>query len=174
MKRIGSLFLIPILVLAGCGKETEPSRRPAAGGEPAPFATTASQIHATIEAVDIPTVMMVGATTNITFRVKNMGPEAWAAGPGKNAAVRFGYHWADPGTKGNWDSVVWDDSNRGDLSADVPPQGTATVTMKVKALPQPSENCKLVIEPMIELVGWQTAGPFVATISIREKPPEPK
>ncbi|HEU5250294.1 MAG TPA: hypothetical protein VFW15_09950, partial [Thermoanaerobaculia bacterium] len=82
--------------------------------------------------------------------------------------LRFGYHWANPTLRSDWQSLVWDDGMRAMLPADVPPGGTASLTLRVKAPAKPHADYKLVIAPLLEGTqgGWTTTTPHVANVAV--------
>lgn len=141
---------------------------PSASAAPPPIvATDPALVHAEFLEVTVPPTVRAGSDFEIAFRVRNAGTETWSAR--SETPLRFGYHWADPTGRGNWESVVWDDGTRAPLPADVPPGGEARLRLKVHALPGASPGCKLVVAPVVDGLaksGWHTEHVHVATVDI--------
>ena len=173
MKRIHRpvhLAVMAVLLLApACSRKESASQASEAGlpaqGTNASYLTRIEDIRVEYRPLDIPTAMAAGSEVSIRFEVRNTGSTTWPAHG--TPPFRFGYHWADPEGRGNWDSVVWDDGHRGDLTVDVPPGKAVTITLPVRALPKKAKGCKLVIAPLFESSGgWSVDFPYVATVDI--------
>lgn len=172
MKRIhrpAHLAVMAVLLLAAaCSRKESASGASEAGPARAtnvPYLTRVEEIRVEYRPLDIPATMAAGSEVTVRFEAKNTGNTTWPAHG--TPPFRFGYHWADPEGTGSWDSVVWDDGNRGDLTVDVPPGGVATITLPVRALPKRAKGSKLIIAPLFERSGgWSVDVPYVATVDI--------
>lgn len=173
MKKIRRLiqvaFLFVLLLAPACARKEPTSQtteaRVQAPASNAPYLTRVEEIRVEYRPVDVPTAMAAGSEVTVRFEAKNTGSATWPAHG--TPPFRFGYHWADPEGRGNWDSVVWDDGNRGDLTVDVPPGAVATITLPVKALPKTTKGSKLIIAPLFETTGgWSADAPYVVTVDI--------
>lgn len=141
--------------------------RPISLGSEGPVLTDPLLIRPVYVDVEAPESVGAGQSFEVAFGVRNNGTQTWPAHT--KAPLRFGYHWADPEGQGNWNSVVWDDGTRASLTADVPPGGSARLTMTVKALPKASPGCKLIVAPVIDGLaksGWHTEHVHVTTVDI--------
>ena len=136
----------------------------------APNVSRASEVRVAYRPIRIPHTLKPGAEAAIQFEARNIGNGGW---PSKGSLVlRFGYHWADPEGTGSWNSIVWDDSHRGEITSDVPPDGKAIINLSVRAPDRSCADCKLIIAPLLEGsagVEWSTYTPsaYVATVDVR-------
>jgi hypothetical protein len=162
--------LVTVLLLTeACSKPEGPKPSSEAGvpapATTAPYLTRIEEIRVEYRPVEVPNVMPAGSRVVVRFEATNTGSTTWPAHG--TPPFRFGYHWADPEGRGTWDSVVWDDGSRGDLTAEVPPGGKVTITLPVKAPPGKTKHGKLIIVPLFETNGgWSVKVPYVATIDI--------
>jgi hypothetical protein len=108
--------------------------------------------------------MAPGSEAKVRVEAKNVGTAAWPSA-GDHPFV-LGYHWEAPGADGAWAVVLWDDSNRAVLDADVPPGKSVVLTLPVKALPNPCPNCRLVIAPLLEMKVWSENAKSIAPVNI--------
>jgi hypothetical protein len=131
------------------------------GAEPTPSAASAAspgitssgeEIRVEYEAVPIPTRMAPGSQVDVRLQVKNVGTKPWPSGG--EFPLHFGYHWESSRGQGQWETLVWDDSNRGSLPADVQPGETVEVTLPVRAPAKPCAGCRVVIGPLLEMKAW--------------------
>jgi hypothetical protein len=173
MKKIGRpipVAVVSVLLLTPACARKEPVSEATEAGSPArasnaPYLTRIEEIRVEYRPIEIPTAMAAGSEMTIQFEAKNKGTTTWPSHG--TPPLRFGYHWSDPEGRGNWNAVVWDDGNRGDLNLDVPPGGSAIISMRVKALPTPAKACKLILAPLLETTGgWSLDAPYVATVDI--------
>lgn len=155
-----------ILSLAGCGRSREAAsaERAQTGGAATPVAPDLDGLQVEFVSQDVPGHLAPGAAAKVRLEVKNPGSKAWPAA-GDHPLV-FGYHWEAPGADGNWGVVLWDDSNRAGLPADVPAGETVVVTLPVKALPTACPNCRLVIAPLLEMKTWSEKAKSITPVDI--------
>src|SRR5881397_4010427 len=115
------------LFLAGCGRSRElavPERAERSAASSSPYVTDVAEIKVEYRPVAIPGRMAVNSQADVQFEAKNTGAKTWPRGG--DFPLVFGYHWASPTPNGEWETVLWDDSNRGVLKADTKP-GEAVV-----------------------------------------------
>src|SRR6476469_9241872 len=152
--------------LVACGRCGEKSAGGANTGAPAASvpAPDLDGLKVEFRSADVPAHMAPGSQTKVRLEAKNVGDRPWPATG--NFPLVFGYHWEAPGADGNWAMVVWDDSSRAVLPADVPPGESVVVTLPVKALPNPCPNCRIVIAPLLEMKAWSETAKSVAPVNI--------
>jgi len=177
MKRGGfrlpaATVLLLVAASPGCWKEDRPAAvegQPLSRAASIPFEyeTRPENIRVEYRSIEMPSEFPAGKVVEVKFEVRNAGARSWAASG--DLPLRFGYHWSDPERTGNWDSIIWDDGNRGHLRADLAPAGEAAVTLPVKAPAKPNRGYKLIIAPLLEGSGpgWTTEVPYVATVDVR-------
>ena len=155
-----------ILSLAGCGRSREAAsaERAQTGGAATPVAPDLDGLEVQFLSAAIPAQMASGSEAKVRVEAKNVGGTAWPSA-GDHPLV-FGYHWEAPGADGNWGVVLWDDSNRAGLPADVPAGETVVVTLPVKALPTACPNCRLVIAPLLEMKTWSEKAKSITPVDI--------
>jgi hypothetical protein len=95
---------------------------------------------------DIPATMPAGKPTAIKVSVKNTGDWAWK--PERIYPVRLSYRWVASN-----EHALPQDSVRGELTAPVPPGGTANFNMSVAAPKEPG-NYQLQVDLVEELVAF--------------------
>jgi hypothetical protein len=155
--RFAILFLASAAIF-GCGRTPETEAPVDAQGGP----TAPKPAHNTyaLEWVsnDIPATMPAGKPASIKVSVKNTGDWPWndpfAANPSQpngTYAVRLSYRWMAPNGQ-----ALPQDSARGELTAPVPPGGTAKFTMTVTA-PKDPGNYQLQVDLVEELVVFFSA-----------------
>jgi hypothetical protein len=172
MRRLGLASLAIVfcsVLLAGCGRshESPNAERTDTGAAPAPAAAAAPDLdglQVEFRSATVPAHMAPGSEVEVRLEAKNVGTSAWPAA-GDHPFV-FGYHWESPGADGNWAVVLWDDSNRAALKADVAPGETVVVTLPVKALGNACPNCRLVIAPLLEMKAWSETAKSIAPVNI--------
>lgn len=157
--RLSSVALAATALLAsGCGREVPGTGQPAtsapaASAGAAGKVVTAADVKAEIEPLDVSASMSAGGTVNARVKLTNKGTLGWSAQG--NPKLMMGYHWYDPdGNQGQWAPVVWDDGNRGALPKDVAPGESVEVSFPVKALPKPTKNAKLILNPFLHDVNF--------------------
>ena len=150
------------LILSGCGRSPEAAS--AARTDTSGAAPDLDGQQVEFRSVEVPAHMAPGSRTEVRLEAKNVGTKSWPAA-GAYPFV-FGYHWEAPGADGNWGVVLWDDSNRGILKADVRPGQTVVVTLPVKALPNACPNCRIVIAPLLEMKMWSDTAKSIAPVNI--------
>jgi hypothetical protein len=152
-------------VFTACGRSRETNAGGANAGAAAPAAALdLDGLKVEFRSADVPTHMAPGSQANVRVEAKNVGDRAWPADG--DAPLHFGYHWEAAGADGNWAVIVWDDSNRAGLTADVPPGGSVVVTLPVKAVPNPCPNCRIVIAPLLEMKAWSETAKSIASVNI--------
>lgn len=149
---------LAVLVLAGvslpalsCGR----AEKTAGGGEPAAAAPASGgieQMQVEFRTLSAPSRLGPGEPGEVRFEAKNVGSTSWPA-TGESPFV-FGYHWEEPAGEGQWQTVVWDDSNRGTLASDVAPGQSVVVTLPVRALARRCAGCRIVVAPLLEMKAW--------------------
>jgi hypothetical protein len=170
MKRLGTSSLAVVLIVslfAACRRSSETTTAKPSGtdsGAPAASAPDLDGFEVEFPSAAVPARMAPGAAAKVRLEVKNVGSKAWPSG-GDHPLV-FGYHWEAPGADGNWGVVLWDDSNRGTLPANVPPGETVVVTLPVKALPNACPSCRLVIAPLLEMKAWSEKAKSITPVNI--------
>jgi hypothetical protein len=168
MRKLGPATLaiaVYALVFAACGRSHETKAGgTTAGSAPPAAAPDLDGLKVEFRSADVPPHMAPGSQANVRVEAKNAGDRAWPAGG--DSPLHFGYHWEAPGADGNWAVLVWDDSNRAGLTADVPPGESVVVTLPVKALPNPCPNCRIVIVPLLEMKAWSETAKSVAPVNI--------
>ena len=153
---------VGLLVPAGCGRSREtPGASPQAA---APAAPDLDGLQVEFVSADVPPHMAPGSEAKVRLEAKNVGTKAWPAAG--DFPFVFGYHWEAPGADGNWEVVQWDDSHRAILPMDVPPGESVTVTLPVKALPNPCPNCRIVIAPLLEMKAWSEVAKSITPVNI--------
>jgi hypothetical protein len=155
------------LLFAACGRSRElavPERAERSAASSSPYVTDVAEIKVEYRPVAIPARMAVNSRADVQFEAKNTGAKTWPRGG--DFPVVFGYHWVSPTANGEWETVLWDDSNRGVLKADTKPEEAVIVTMPVRALPRACPNCKLVIAPLLEMKAWSETAHYVAPVNI--------
>jgi hypothetical protein len=152
-----------VLGLSGCGRshETASAGRTDAGTAPAP---DLDGLQVEFRSAAVPAHMAPGSEAQVRIEAKNVGTKAWPTGG--DAPLHFGYHWEAPGADGNWAVVLWDDSNRAALKADVPPGETVVVMLPVRALAKACPNCRLVVVPLLEMKAWSETAKSIAPVNI--------
>jgi hypothetical protein len=131
------------------------------------FASSPTEIRVDYSRVRVPAEIRAGSVGQVRLTVRNRSTQLWnSSGP---SALEFGYHWADPDRRGDWDSIIWDDGHRGRLTRIVRPEETGTVTIPVLAPAVPGPAYRLVIAPVLEGPngGWKTDAPYVTTVCVR-------
>ncbi len=174
LRTIRALPAVLVVLAFSCARKEALSATP---GEPtnssapaAPYVSRASEIRVAYRPISIPDSLKPATEAAVQFEARNTGSGAW---PSKGPLVlRFGYHWADPKGTGSWNSIVWDDGHRGEITSDVPPDGKATIHLSVRALDRSCGACKLIIAPLLQgsaRVDWSTDTPsaYVATVDVR-------
>jgi hypothetical protein len=170
MKMRGLVVLtigVSVLGLAACGRsnETGTAARTDTSAAPAPAAgPDLDGLLVEFRSATVPANMAPGSEAQVRVEAKNVGTKAWPATG--DSPLHFGYHWEAPGADGNWAVVLWDDSNRAGLEADVKPGETVAVTLPVKALPNACPNCRLVIAPLLEMKAWSETAKSITPINI--------
>jgi 4-amino-4-deoxy-L-arabinose transferase-like glycosyltransferase len=120
-----------------------------------------------LQALSVPAQTRAGETFRVRFVAQNTGAIAW---PSSGAtAIRFGYHWSDPDRTGRWDSVVWDDGHRANLTSTVAPGQSLQISMDVAAPAAPGPTYRLVIAPYVEgpSGGWINRDHLLATVAVQ-------
>lgn len=170
-----TIWALPVLVLlsSSCARKEPLSETPEqtrrSSHALAPNVGRAHEIRVGYRPIEIPRAMKPRAEAGVQFEARNIGSGTW---PSKGTLVfRFGYHWSDPEGTGSWTSIVWDDSHRADLPADVPPGGTVVINLNVRAIDRECEKCKLIIAPLLEGAAggeWtiETETHYVATVDV--------
>ena len=157
--------VLSVSVLAACGRSGDKSAGGTNTGAPAaPSAPDLDGLKVEFRSADVPAHMAPGSQANVRVEARNAGDRAWPAGG--DTPLHFGYHWEAPGADGNWAVLVWDDSNRAGLTADVPPGESVVVTLPVKAVPNPCSNCRIVIVPLLEMKVWSETAKSIAPVNI--------
>jgi hypothetical protein len=156
--------VLSVSALAACGRSRETSAGGTNTAAPAAAAPDLDGLKVEFRSADVPAHMAPGSQVNVRVEARNAGDRAWPAGG--DTPLHFGYHWEAPGADGNWAVVVWDDSRRAGLPADVPPGESVVVTLPVKALPNPCPNCRIVIAPLLEMKAWSETAKSVAPVNI--------
>jgi hypothetical protein len=147
---------VGVLVLIGCARSEKAAAPPAERATAAAPAAAVDEISVEFRTLSVPGRLAPGEASEVKFEAKNVGPKPWLA-TGEFPLV-FGYHWEEPAGEAQWQTVVWDDSNRGTLPSDVAPGQSVVVTLPVRALPRPCAGCRLVVAPLLEMKAWsQTA-----------------
>ena len=172
MRRLGLASLAIVfcsLLFGGCGRshESPNAERTDTGAAPAPAAAAAPDLdglQVEFRSAAVPAHMAPGSEVEVRLEAKNVGTSAWPA-TGDHPFV-FGYHWESPAADGNWAVVLWDDSHRAALKADVAPGETVVVTLPVKALGNACPNCRLVIAPLLEMKAWSETAKSIAPVNI--------
>lgn len=158
---------VSVLGLAACGPshETASAPRTDTGAAPAPAqAPDLDGLQVEFRSAVVPAQMAPGSEAQVRVEAKNVGTRAWPAAG--DFPFVFGYHWEAPGADGNWAVVLWDDSHRAALKADVEPGETVVVTLPVKALRNACPNCRLVIAPLLEMKAWSETAKSIAPVNI--------
>ncbi|HEY6065616.1 MAG TPA: hypothetical protein VIY96_05640 [Thermoanaerobaculia bacterium] len=168
--RIGTAAaVVALLAVSSCARKEQPgpgaeqvaeSRQAAA---PA-YVQDVARVRSQYRDVQVPARMQSGSEVVVRFVARNIGVETWPAKGDR--PVRFGLHWSNPSRSGSWQAIVWDDGSRADLPGDVPPGGTADLTLRVKAPAQRGSGYKLIVAPLIEGAGWTTDTPYVADVEV--------
>jgi hypothetical protein len=170
MKTIGLAGLaigLGVVTLSGCGRSREaavPERAERSAASSSAYVTDVGEIKVEYRPVAIPDRMAPNSRADVQFEAKNTGAKAWPSGG--DFPLVFGYHWASPAVNGEWETVLWDDSNRGVLKADTKPGESVIVTLPVHALPRACPSCKLVIAPLLEMKAWSESARYVAPVNI--------
>lgn len=148
------LFLgLGVLILLGCApSEKAGSHATESAPSAGPAAAAIGDIRVEFRTLSVPARLAPGAQSEVRFEARNAGPRPWPA-TGDSPFV-FGYHWEEPAGDGQWQTVVWDDSNRGTLPSDVAPGQSVVVTLPVRALPRRCAGCRLVVAPLLEMKAW--------------------
>lgn len=130
------------------------------------FASSPPAIRVDYSLTRVPAEIRPGSVGDVRLTVRNRGTQVWSSTGA--SALEFGYHWADPDRRGNWDSIIWDDGHRGHLTRSVGPEETDTITIPVRAPAAPGPAYRLVIAPILEGPngGWKTDAPYVATVRV--------
>jgi len=155
------------LLFAGCGRSQEvavPARAERSAASSSAYVADVGEIKVEYRPVLIPSRMAPNSRVEVQFEAKNVGAKIWPVG-GANP-LRFGYHWEVLRGDGNWDRVVWDDSNRGMLKSDTKPGETVVITLPVRALPKSCPTCRLVIAPLLEMKAWSGTTRYVAPVNV--------
>lgn len=157
---------LSLVALAGCGRSHETANAPRtdSGAPAAAAAPDLDGFEVQFQSAAVPARMAPGSEAKVRLEVKNPGSKAWPSAG--DFPLVFGYHWEAPGADGNWAVVLWDDSNRAGLKADVPPGETLVVTLPVKALPNACPNCRLVIAPLLEMKTWSEKAKSITPVNI--------
>jgi hypothetical protein len=165
MKRLVAV-VFGVLFLVGCGRSHETASAPGtdSGAPAAAAAPDLDGFEVEFPSAAVPARMAPGSEAKVRVEAKNVGSKAWPSA-GDHPLV-FGYHWEAPGADGNWGVLVWDDSSRATLQADVPPGETVVVTLPVKALSNPCPNCRLVIAPLLEMKTWSEKAKSITPVNI--------
>ena len=156
-----------IVGIVGCGRSREvpvAERAAEAAVSSSPYVTDVSEIKVEYRPIAVPSRMAMSSRADFQFEAKNTGAKAWPSGG--DFPLRFGYHWASPTATGEWETVLWDDSNRGGFKSDIKPGQSVIVTMPVQALPRACPDCKLVVAPLLEMKAWSETGHYVAPVNI--------
>jgi len=167
LRPVGLAVVSSGLFFAGCGRSHElpaPQRAEQSAASSSPYVTEIDEIKIEYRPVAIPAHLAVNSKAEVEFEAKNMGAKTWPSGG--DFPLRFGYHWVSPAAGGQWETVQWDDSNRGALKSDTKPGESVLVTMPVHALARTCPNCKLVIAPLLEMKAWSESARYVAPVNI--------
>ena len=168
MRKLGPATLVIAVcavVLTACGRSRETNAGGGGTGASAPAAAPdLDGLKVEFKSADVPAHMAPGSEAKVLLEAKNVGDRPWPASG--DFPFVFGYHWEAPGADGNWAVVVWDDSSRATLPADVPPGGSVVVTLPVKALPNPCPSCRIVIAPLLEMKTWSETAKSIAPVNI--------
>ena len=158
-KCLGSLIVgLAAVAMIGCGRSPE-TEAPATDTQ-APAGPKPSHASYSLQWVsnDIPKTMPAGKSVPVKVSVKNTGDWPWndpftanPPHPDGTYAVRLSYGWVGPDGKFLPENAV-----RGELTAPVPPGGTANFTLQVAA-PKTPGNYQLQIDLVEELVFFFSA-----------------
>jgi hypothetical protein len=147
------IICVAALLGSGCGRSADSN----ASGAAETQAAGAKPVHSTyaLEWVsnDIPATMPASKPASVKVSVKNTGDWPWndpftsnPSQPNGTYAVRLSYRWIGPNGQ-----PLPQDSSRGELTAPVPPGGTANFTMAVMA-PKDPGSYQLQMDLVEELV----------------------
>jgi hypothetical protein len=166
--KIGRLAVLAVgmavLTLPGCGRSRETAGAQPTESSGAPAAPDLDGLQVELRTADVPAHMAPGSEAQVRIEAKNVGTKPWPALG--DSPLHFGYHWEERGADGNWAVVVWDDSNRAGLPADVAPGESVVVMLPVKAVGNPCPTCRLVVAPLLEMKAWSETTKSITPVDV--------